>query len=114
MFFGWPMVGAGALIFFASGPGQSHTFGVFLVYLTEDLGLSHTEVSFAYGVATLAAAFGLPFAGRRIIRLRCGGGDVPVRQNRFQGTDCARKRPPVRYPRGPTDGRAISRGEGTP
>ena len=69
MFFGWTMVAAGALIFFASGPGQSHTFGVFLVHLTEDLGLSHTEVSFAYGAATLAAAFGLPFAGRRIDRL---------------------------------------------
>ena len=68
VFFGWPMVAAGALIFFASGPGQSHTFGVFLTYLVRDLGLSHTEVSFAYGAATLAAAFGLPFAGRRIDR----------------------------------------------
>ena len=68
VFFGWPMVAAGALIFFASGPGQSHTFGVFLTYLAHDLGLSHTEISFAYGAATLAAAFGLPFAGRRIDR----------------------------------------------
>ena len=67
-FFGWLMVGAGALILFASGPGQSHTFGVFLTYVAEDLRLSHTEVSFAYGVATLAAAFALPFAGRHVDR----------------------------------------------
>ena len=67
-FYGWLMVAAGALILFASGPGQSHTFGVFLTEVTRDLRLSHTEVSFAYGAATLAAAFGLPFAGRYVDR----------------------------------------------
>ena len=67
-FYGWLMVAAGALILFASGPGQSHTFGVFLTEVTRDLRLSHTEVSFAYGAATLAAAFGLPFAGRHVDR----------------------------------------------
>ena len=67
-FFGWLMVAGGILILFASGPGQSHTFGVFLTYVAEDLRLSHTEVSFAYGVATLAAAFGLPLAGRQVDR----------------------------------------------
>ena len=67
-FFGWLMVAAGALVLFASGPGQSHTFGVFLTEVARDLRLSHTEVSFAYGAATLAAAFGLPFAGRRVDR----------------------------------------------
>ena len=67
-FFGWLMVAAGALILFASGPGQSHTFGVFLTEVARDLRLSHTEVSFAYGAATLAAAFGLPLAGRHVDR----------------------------------------------
>ena len=67
-FYGWLMVAAGALMLFASGPGQSHTFGVFLTHVAEDLRLSHTEVSFAYGVATLAAAFGLPYAGRHVDR----------------------------------------------
>ena len=67
-FYGWLLVAAGALMLFASGPGQSHTFGVFLTYVAEDLRLSHTEVSFAYGVATLAAAFGLPYAGRHVDR----------------------------------------------
>ena len=51
-----------------AAPGQSHTFGVFLTYVADDLRLSHTEVSFAYGVATLAAAFGLPYAGRHVDR----------------------------------------------
>lgn len=67
-FYGWLLVAAGVLILFASGPGQSHTFGVFLTYVADDLRLSHTEVSFAYGVATLAAAFGLPYAGRHVDR----------------------------------------------
>ena len=67
-FYGWLMVAAGALVLFASGPGQSHTFGVFLTEVARDLRLSHTEVSFAYGAATLAAAFGLPFAGRHVDR----------------------------------------------
>ncbi len=68
LFYGWVLVAAGVLILFASGPGQSHTFGVFLTYVADDLRLSHTEVSFAYGVATLAAAFGLPYAGRHVDR----------------------------------------------
>ena len=68
IFYGWLLVAAGVLILFASGPGQSHTFGVFLTYVADDLDLSHTEVSFAYGVATLAAAFGLPYAGRHVDR----------------------------------------------
>ena len=67
-FYGWLLVAAAALTLFASGPGQSHTFGVFLTYIAEDLRLSHTEVSFAYGAATLAAAFGLPYAGRHVDR----------------------------------------------
>ena len=67
-FYGWVLVAAAVLILFASGPGQSHTFGVFLTYVADDLGLSHTEISFAYGVATLAAAFGLPYAGRHVDR----------------------------------------------
>ena len=67
-FYGWLMVAAAALVLFASGPGQSHTFGVFLTEIARDLRLSHTEVSFAYGAATLVAAFGLPFAGRRVDR----------------------------------------------
>ena len=67
-FYGWAMLGVAALVLLASGPGQSHTISVFVSILVEDLGVSATAVSFAYGFATLAAAFLLPFVGRQIDR----------------------------------------------
>ena len=67
-FYGRVMIALAALIMFASGPGQSHTFSVFLIPLVEDLGLSHTAISSAYAFATLVAAFGLPFIGKAIDR----------------------------------------------
>ena len=57
-----------SLVMFASGPGQSHTFSVFLLPISEDLGISRTSVSSAYAFATLVAAFGLPHVGRMIDR----------------------------------------------
>ncbi|MEM1297794.1 MAG: MFS transporter [Pseudomonadota bacterium] len=63
-FYGWVMVAVASLCIFASGPGQSHTFGAFNALIAADLGLGLTEVASAYGVATTAAAFLLPFFGR--------------------------------------------------
>ena len=63
-FYGWVVLGVAMVGLLASGPGQSHTFSVFVGPLAEDLGLSRTEVASAYGFATLAAAFGLPRMGR--------------------------------------------------
>ena len=68
LFYGWAMLGAGALGYFASGPAQSHTFSVFITPISEGLGVSRTAVSSAYAMATLAAAFGLPYVGRLIDR----------------------------------------------
>ena len=62
------MLAAGALGLFASGPGQSHTFSVFITPISEDLGISRTAVSTAYAGATLLAALGLPFVGRLVDR----------------------------------------------
>ena len=62
------MLAVAALVMFASGPGQSHTFSVFLLPISEDLGISRTSVSSAYAFATLVAAFGLPRVGRMIDR----------------------------------------------
>ena len=62
------MLAVAALAMFASGPGQSHTFSVFLLPISEDLGVSRTSVSSAYAFATLIAAFGLPHVGRMIDR----------------------------------------------
>ena len=58
------MVGIGFLAFFVSGAGQSHTFSVFLGPVSTELGISQTEWGVAFGLATLIAAFALPYVGR--------------------------------------------------
>jgi MFS family permease len=63
-FYGWWILGVAALGIFASGPGQSHTFSVFVAPISEDLGVTPAAIASAYAVATMAAAFGLPFMGR--------------------------------------------------
>lgn len=68
VFYGWVIVGAASLGVLASGPGQSHTFSVFVGPIGEDLGISSTSIAGAYGLATLAAAFLLPQMGRFIDR----------------------------------------------
>ena len=68
LFYGWTMLAIASLTMFASGPGQSHTFSVFLLPISEDLGISRTSVSSAYAFATLVAAFGLPHVGRLVDR----------------------------------------------
>jgi MFS family permease len=62
------MLGVAALGMFASGPGQSHIFSVFIMPIGRDLAISHTSVSSAYAMATLVAAFGLPYVGRLVDR----------------------------------------------
>ena len=62
------MLAIASLAMFASGPGQSHTFSVFLLPISEDLGISRTSVASAYAFATLVAAFGLPHVGRLVDR----------------------------------------------
>jgi MFS family permease len=68
LFYGWVVVAVAALGLFASGPGQSHLFSVFILPISQDLGLSRTSISSAYALATLAAAFGLPYVGRLVDR----------------------------------------------
>jgi len=67
-FYGWTVLAVAALGMFASGPGQSYTFGAFIGPIGEDLGLSGTAVASAYGLATLGAAFALPLMGRLVDR----------------------------------------------
>lgn len=67
-FYGWAIVGLTSLGVFASGPGQSHTFSVFIEPIGEDLGVSSATLASAYGLATLAAAFLLPHMGRAVDR----------------------------------------------
>ncbi|MDH3713285.1 MAG: MFS transporter [Gammaproteobacteria bacterium] len=67
-FYGWTVVGVAGLGIFASGPGQSHTFSVFVEPISRDLGVSSATIATAYGLATLIAALLLPQAGRAVDR----------------------------------------------
>jgi MFS family permease len=62
------MVGVASLGIFVSGPGQSHTFSVFVEPISRDLGITSAAMATAYGLATLAAAFLLPRMGRLVDR----------------------------------------------
>jgi MFS family permease len=67
-YYGWTILGVAGLGIFASGPGQSHTFSVFVGPISRDLGLSSSAIATAYGFATLVAAFCLPAMGRLVDR----------------------------------------------
>ena len=67
-FYGWVIVAVASLGIFASGPGQSHTFSVFVGPIGADLGIGSAEIASAYGLATLVAAFCLPYMGRLVDR----------------------------------------------
>jgi len=67
-FYGWVMVAVASLGIFVSGPGQSHTFSVFIDPISRDLGISKATIATAYGVATLIAALLLPQTGRLVDR----------------------------------------------
>ncbi|MBM86465.1 MAG: MFS transporter [Rhodospirillaceae bacterium] len=67
-FYGWVILWVAGAGIFASGPGQSHTFSVFIGPISQDLGIGATEITSAYGLATLIAAFGLPMMGRLVDR----------------------------------------------
>jgi MFS family permease len=67
-FYGWAILGVAGLGIFASGPGQSHSFSVFVGPIGRELGLSNAVIASAYGLATLGAALCLPFMGRLVDR----------------------------------------------
>lgn len=67
-FYGWIIVAVAGLGIFASGPGQSHTFSVFVEPISRDLDVSKATLATAYGLATLVAAFLLPRMGRLVDR----------------------------------------------
>jgi len=68
VFYGWVIVAIGSLGIFTSGPGQSHTFSVFVTPISQDLGISSATMATAYGLATLAASLLLPRMGKIIDR----------------------------------------------
>lgn len=67
-FYGWIVLAVATLAMFASGPGQSHTFGIFVDLIAADLGISSTSIASAYAFATLIAALGLSRMGAMVDR----------------------------------------------
>src|SRR3989337_794855 len=82
VFYGWTILAVAGLGIFATGPGQSHTFSVFVGPIGADLGLSKASISSAYGLATLLAAFCLPYMGRLLGRFGPRGALRGVRRGR--------------------------------
>jgi len=67
-YYGWVILAACTVMFFASGPGQSHTFSIFLQSITAELGIEQAAIASAYGFATLVAALLLPRLGGLVDR----------------------------------------------
>jgi sugar phosphate permease len=65
VYYGWVILGVGALGGVMTSPGQTYVFAAFLDYFIEDLGLSRSLVSTLYTAGTLTASFVLPFVGRQ-------------------------------------------------
>ncbi len=63
-FYGWVVLAVATVTMFASGPGQSHTFSIFIDLIAQDLGISSTAIASSYAFATLIAALGLSRMGR--------------------------------------------------
>lgn len=69
VFYGWPVVGVGALGILMSVPGQTMGVSVFTDSLLTVLGLTRDQLSTAYMCGTLGSACLLPYAGRLYDRL---------------------------------------------
>ena len=68
IFYGWVVLGVATLAMFATGPGQSHTFSIFVDLIARDLGISSTSLASSYAFATLIAALFLSRMGRFVDR----------------------------------------------
>ena len=68
-FYGWRILGLAIITGGLTGPGQTLGVSVFVDQFISDLGMSRSEVSTAYLIGTLIAAFGLPLIGRRVDRV---------------------------------------------
>jgi MFS family permease len=65
-FYGWVILVVGTLGIVMMGPSQTFTISVFIDYFIKDLGISRANISFIYGLATLAASLMLPRVGRLV------------------------------------------------
>ena len=67
-FYGWVILLVGMVGIVMMGPSQTFTVSLFIDHMVQDLGISRSVISLIYGIATLTAAFMLPFTGRMIDR----------------------------------------------
>ncbi len=67
-YYGWVVLGIGALGMIMTSPGQTYAVSIFLERFIADLGLSRSVVSALYTVGTLCGGLMLPLAGRLIDR----------------------------------------------
>ena len=67
-FYGWMVVATATFVMFCSGPGQSHTFSIFVDIIATDLEISKSSIASSYGIATLVAALGLTRMGTIVDR----------------------------------------------
>jgi len=63
---GWTMLGMAGALQYMSAPGQSYSVAAFKEPMRDGLGISETDFSLAYAVATLLSAALLPYVGRII------------------------------------------------
>ena len=62
------MLGFSAAAQFMSAPGQSYSVSAFKKPMQDSLGITETNLSFAYGVATIVSGVVLPWTGRMVDR----------------------------------------------
>ena len=67
-FIGWIMLGIAAVAQYLAAPGQSYSVAAFKEPMRMDLGISDTDFSAAYGLATICSACLLPIVGRLVDR----------------------------------------------
>ncbi len=67
-FYGWYMAGVALLAAFASGPGQSYVFSIFLDPILQDTGLARTTVSALYALGTGVSAVAAFMVSRLVDR----------------------------------------------
>ena len=60
------MLGFSAAAQFMSAPGQSYSVAAFNRPMQESIGISETELSYAYGAATIFSGIALPWIGRLV------------------------------------------------
>ena len=75
-FYGWVVVGLASLSMFATTPGQSDSFSIFMDSFVNEFGWSRTFISSLFSGATLASGGLMFFAGRVVDRIGAKWGTI--------------------------------------